>query len=94
MKRKKVHPGSLFEKPAFYAPHTERIIRTMNRKDFFITGGRLILLGGIAASTGYLIVNNKVSASCDVSPACNSCGIAANCINPEVKTAREKEKTP
>ena len=31
----------------------------MNRKDFFKTAGRFLLLGGITASAGYLIVNNK-----------------------------------
>ncbi|MEZ5105293.1 MAG: hypothetical protein R2757_12415 [Draconibacterium sp.] len=62
----------------------------MNRKEFFIAGGRLLLLGGITASAGYLIVNNKVSTDCSESPACNSCGIAANCTNPEVKKEREK----
>jgi len=62
----------------------------MNRKEFFKTGGRIILLGGLAASTGYLVVNKKVSASCSVSHACNSCGISANCINPETKKERER----
>jgi hypothetical protein len=93
MKEEKVHPRLLVEKPAFHAPHKRKRIRTMNRKDFFKTGGRIFLLGGMAAAAGYLVVNKKVSANCSVSPACNSCGINTDCINPEVKTERGK-KTP
>ncbi len=63
----------------------------MNRKEFFKTGGRFLILGGLAASVGYLIVNKKVSASCTVSPTCNNCGIYTDCVSPEVKTEREKE---
>ena len=62
----------------------------MNRKEFLKTGGRILMLGGLTASVGYLVVNKKVSASCTVSPTCNSCGIYTGCINPEVKTEREK----
>lgn len=60
----------------------------MNRKEFFNTAGRLLILGGIATSAGYLVVNNKVTASCSVSPTCNSCGKVSNCVNPETKKER------
>ena len=63
----------------------------MNRKEFFKTGGRILLLGGLTTSAGYLVVNKKVSASCVISPACNNCAIYTDCISPEVKTEREKE---
>jgi hypothetical protein len=65
----------------------------MNRKEFFKTTGRLMILGGIAASAGYLVVSKKVSASCSVSPSCKNCGKVSNCVNPEVKEERDgKEK--
>ena len=64
----------------------------MNRKEFFKTGGRFLLLGGLTATVGYLVVNKKVSANCTVSPTCNNCGIYTNCVAPEVKD--EREKTP
>jgi hypothetical protein len=65
----------------------------MNRKDFLKTTGRLFILGGITASAGYLVVNKKVSASCDISPTCKNCGKVSSCINPQVKKARDgKEK--
>jgi hypothetical protein len=60
----------------------------MKRKEFIKTTGRLLLLGGIAASAGYLVVNKKVSASCSVSPTCENCGKVSNCVNPEVKQER------
>lgn len=52
-----------------------------------------MILGGIAASAGYLVVSKKVSASCSVSPSCKNCGKVSNCVNPEVKEERDgKEK--
>jgi len=60
----------------------------MDRKDFFKTTGRLLILGGITASAGYLVVNNKVSASCSVSPTCNSCGKFSKCELPQAKDVR------
>ena len=67
----------------------------MKRKEFIKTTGRLLLLGGITASAGYLVVNKKVSAACSVSPTCKNCGKISACINPEVKEERgEVEITP
>lgn len=68
----------------------------MNRKEFFKTTGRILILGGMASSVGYLLVNKKVSATCTVSPTCNNCGKITNCTYPEVKTERNKIeiKTP
>lgn len=60
----------------------------MKRKEFIRTTGRLLLLGGITASAGYLIVNKKVSATCSVSPTCKNCGKVSACINPDVKEER------
>ena len=60
----------------------------MNRKDFFKTAGRFFLLGGITVSVGYLMVNNKVSADCSVSPACENCAQLTECVNPEIKKER------
>ncbi|HRX11904.1 MAG TPA: hypothetical protein P5210_09665 [Draconibacterium sp.] len=57
----------------------------MNRKEFFKTAGRLLILGGITASAGYLVLNNKVTASCSVSPTCNSCGEFSKCELPQAK---------
>ena len=57
----------------------------MNRKNFFKTAGRLILLGGITASAGYLVLNNKVTANCAVSPTCKNCGKFSKCELPQAK---------
>jgi hypothetical protein len=65
----------------------------MDRKEFFKTSGRLLILGGIVSSAGYLLINKKVSANCSVSPTCKNCGKVSNCENPEVKEERDgKEK--
>lgn len=63
----------------------------MNRKDFLKTTTRLLILGGITASTAYLLTNKKVTASCSVSPTCQNCGKAVACENPEVKKLREED---
>jgi hypothetical protein len=60
----------------------------MDRKEFFNTAGRLLILGGITASAGYLVLNNKVSASCSVSPTCNSCGKFSKCDLPQSKEVK------
>jgi len=80
-----VHPRRHFEKPANHAPQNEKLIRTMNRKTFFTTAGRLLILGGITASAGYLVVNKKVSATCTESPTCKTCGKFAKCELPQAK---------
>ena len=84
-----MHPQRLFEKLANYAPQNEKLNRTMNRKDFFNTAGRLLILGGITASAGYLIVNKKVSAACTESPTCKNCGKFAKCELPQAKETKE-----
>jgi hypothetical protein len=61
----------------------------MNRKEFFNTAGRLLILGGITASAGYLVVNNKVTANCSVSPTCNSCGKFSKCSLPQAKDVKD-----
>ena len=68
----------------------------MNRKEFIKTTGRLLILGGITTSAGYLIVNKKVTATCSVSPTCKTCGKSSNCENPDIKKERtgSETKTP
>jgi len=60
----------------------------MNRKEFFKAGGRLLLLGGITASAGYLFVNKKVTAACTVSAACENCGKFSKCELPQAKEVK------
>jgi len=61
----------------------------MDRKEFFNTTGRLLILGGITASAGYLVLNKKVSAACSVSPTCNSCGKFSKCDLPQAKEVKD-----
>jgi hypothetical protein len=64
----------------------------MNRKEFFKAGGRLLMLGGITASAGYLVLNKKVTASCSVSPTCNNCGKFSKCELPQAKEVKDGKK--
>jgi hypothetical protein len=61
----------------------------MNRKEFFNTAGRILILGGISASAGYLVLANKVSASCSVSSTCKSCGKFSKCELPQAKEVKD-----
>jgi hypothetical protein len=63
----------------------------MNRKEFFKTGGRIVILGAMAATTGYLVVNEKVDTTCSVSPACQKCGKFAKCELPQAVETKENE---
>jgi hypothetical protein len=70
----------------------EKKRQMMNRKKFIQTGGRLLLLGGLAASTGYLVVNRKVTASCSVSPTCQNCGKFESCVLPQAEEVKNGKK--
>jgi hypothetical protein len=86
-----VHQRQKIEKLAYYAPHNEKQFRIMDRKEFFTTAGRLLILAGITASAGYLVLNNKVTASCSVSPTCKSCGEFSKCELPQAKEVNRNE---
>jgi len=62
----------------------------MKRKDFLKTAGRLLILGGITSSAGYLLVNKKVSATCSVSPTCENCGKFTKCELPQAEEEKRK----
>ncbi|MCA1758385.1 MAG: hypothetical protein LC658_01330 [Bacteroidales bacterium] len=64
----------------------------MNRKEFFRTGGRILILGAMAATTGYLVVNQKVDTTCSVSPACQKCGQFVKCELPQAIETKQNEQ--
>lgn len=47
------------------------------------------MLGGLTATSGYLILNKKVTASCSVSPTCKNCGKFVKCELPQAKEVRD-----
>lgn len=65
----------------------------MNRKEFIKTTGRILILGGITASTGYLVLNKKVKAICSVSPTCENCTKLQKCELPQADEAKAGDKT-
>jgi hypothetical protein len=64
----------------------------MNRKNFIKTTGRILILSGMAVSTGYLIVNNKVDTTCSVAPTCSKCGKLKGCDLPQAKEVKDGQK--
>ncbi|WP_167615242.1 hypothetical protein [Maribellus sediminis] len=66
----------------------------MDRKKFIQTGGRLLLLGGIVAASGYLVMKNRVTASCSVSPTCGNCGKYSKCELPQAEDFKSRKVTP
>ncbi len=61
----------------------------MNRKEFLKTTGRILILGGMAATTGYLVVNQKVDVTCSLSPACQKCGVFSECELPQAVEVKQ-----
>lgn len=61
----------------------------MNRKEFLKTTGRILILGGMAATTGYLVVNQKVDVTCSLSPACQKCGEFSVCELPQAAEVKQ-----
>lgn len=68
------------------------MIIAMNRKEFIKTGGRFLILGGMAATTGYLVANQKVDTTCSVSLICQKCGQFSECQLPQAIETRQDEK--
>ncbi|WP_372948776.1 hypothetical protein [Mariniphaga sp.] len=64
----------------------------MNRKEFFKTSGRILILGAMAATTGYLVVNQKVDATCSVSSACQKCGQFVKCDLPQAVETKQAQQ--
>jgi hypothetical protein len=64
----------------------------MNRKDFIKTSGRILILGGMAASAGYLVVSNKVDTTCSAASACLKCGKFSECELPQAKEVKDEQK--
>ncbi len=61
----------------------------MNRKDFINTGARIFILGGMAASAGYLAFSKKIDTSCSISPSCKKCDRFSGCDLPQAKEAAD-----
>lgn len=52
----------------------------MQRREFFKRSGRWLLTGGLAASAGFLVAKNKITAgSCEVAAGCRDCAKLAKC---------------
>lgn len=52
-----------------------------------------MLLGGLTAASGYLVLDKRVTTGCSVSPTCENCGKYSKCELPQAKEVKDgKEK--
>ena len=61
----------------------------MHRKDFIKTAGRVVMLGGMTAATGYLFIRRKVDTNCGESGICKDCSKLYECEFPKAKEVRD-----
>ena len=66
----------------------------MNRKDFFIKGGRLTILTGIGILSAFLAYDQKIETpeNCTVAPQCKGCGKLSQCTLPQADKIRSYGK--
>lgn len=67
----------------------------MERRRFFRTGARLLMLGGFAAASGYLVLQGKVTRSqavCRTGSVCNGCSKLTDCSDDQAIAYRNTKK--
>jgi len=64
----------------------------MNRKEFIRSGGRVLILGGMAVSTGYLFAKRKVDLTCTTSSTCKECSELSACKLPQAKELKDGKR--
>jgi hypothetical protein len=67
--------------------------KTMERREFFRKGGRLLLLSGMAAGSAYLVINGQVEKSgfCKVASHCKGCSKLTGCVEEQAAGYRQAE---
>jgi hypothetical protein len=60
----------------------------MKREEFIRTGGRILILGAMAALTTWLTVRRDPDTDCSVSPACKNCSKVSDCELPQAEKER------
>jgi hypothetical protein len=85
-------PAILIKKVSVYL----KKYKTMDRRNFFKSGGRLLLLGGMAAVTGYLAVNGKLekSGTCKIASHCRGCSKLKACSEDQATGFRKTNFLP
>lgn len=64
----------------------------MNRNEFIRTGGRILILGGMAISAGYLMLNDKIDISCAETDGCGRCDWFTKCTLPDAMEVKDGKK--
>ena len=67
----------------------------MERRGFFKTGARLLMLGGFAAASGYLVWQGRVTRSqavCGTGSVCNGCSKLSDCSDDQAIAYRNTKE--
>jgi hypothetical protein len=67
----------------------------MDRRNFLRNGGRLLMLGGMAAGTGWLVSRGQVGkpGSCSIASRCNGCSKLSGCSDDQAVQFRNSPET-
>lgn len=67
----------------------------MDRRNFFRSGGRVLILGGLAAGATFLAVNGQIkdTGTCGVASQCNGCSKLSACKEDQAVEFQEKTGT-
>ena len=60
----------------------------MKRDEFIRTGGRLVIMGAMAAFIVWIMTRKHPETSCSVSPACKGCSKFSDCELPQAEKKR------
>ena len=84
-------PAIPIKKQSGYSKKSDK----MERREFFKKGGRLLLLGGMAAGSAFLVFNGQVekTGSCKVAAHCKGCSKLTGCKNDQAISFRNAERT-
>ncbi len=64
----------------------------MERREFIKKAGRAMVLGGIVAGSGYLLLKPKSDEKCDLDFICQNCKKSKTCSLPEAEEFNKKNE--
>ncbi len=64
----------------------------MDRREFIKKAGRTLILGGIVAGSGYLLLKPESAEKCDLDFICKKCKQNKICTLPEAEAFKKKDE--
>ncbi len=65
----------------------------MKRREFIRKAGRTLILGGIVAGSGYLLLKPRSGEKCDLDFICKNCKQNKTCTLPEAEAFKKKNES-